>query len=341
MATVSSPQPIPDPKRPAEDGPPPAPEESAFVRGLRHAYRSYRNGPLRPGHSALRHVLRRTLGSRYRVTLRSGLRLELDLTQGIQSTIFWYDGDVEPQLSWALREFLPLGGWMIDCGANCGLFGLEARLYRKANVLFVEPHPTLAAQVRRNVELNGWTESCRVLEAAASDHEGHADLHLCATNDGSHSLDADWPILGGPSGSRVRVPLVTLGRVIDERVGAGRVDFMKIDTEGHDLSVLRGLGDRLDPDRLTLMYLELGKHRREASELLHSRGYSGFLYRRDLLDGVALRRALRRAADGTPPCLFTPFDGASGDGESLWCGMGSPAERRLLEIARTGRENPS
>lgn len=313
---------------------PRAPVESALVRRARLAYRAYRNGPFRPFHSALRHLLRRAVGSRYRITLGSGLRMEVDLTQGIQSTIFWYDGDVEPQLTWALREFLPRGGWMIDCGANCGLFGLEARQHRDARVVFVEPHPTLAAQVRRNIQANGWSDACRVIEAAASDHEGHADLFLCATNDGSHSLDADWPILGGRPTAKVRVPVVTLDRVIREHLASERVGFLKIDTEGHDLSVLRGLGDQLRPDRLAMLYLELGKHRQEAGELLRSRGYCGFVYRRDLLDGVALRRALRRNGDASVPCLFTPFEASSADGESLWCGLDSPADRHLRDIAR-------
>ncbi len=272
------------------------------------------------------------------VTLRSGLRMELDLGQGIQSTIFWYDGDVEPQLTWALREFLPLGGWMIDCGANCGLFGLEARLHRGARVLLIEPHPVLADQVRRNIELNAWSDTCRVITAAASDHAGRADLHLCGTNDGSHSLDADWPILATGTSSTIEVTLITLADVLRNDVPSGRVDFLKIDTEGHDFSVLTGLGDCLRPDRVAMLYLELGNHREKAVELLRSRGYAGFSYRRDLLDGVALRRAMRRAADGAPPCLYTPVESSPGlEGETLWCEAGSAAERRLLEIASMSR----
>ncbi|MGE3309317.1 MAG: FkbM family methyltransferase [Limisphaerales bacterium] len=259
--------------------------------------------------------------------------MELDLGQGIQSTIFWYDGDVEPQLTWALREFVPLGGWMIDCGANCGLFGLEARLHRGAHVFLIEPHPVLAEQVRRNIELNGWSDACRVIQAAASDQAGRAELHLCGTNDGSHSLDADWPILATGPSATIEVNRITLAEMLRGDIPSGRVDFLKIDTEGHDLSVLAGLGDDLRPERVAMLYLELGNHREKAIGLLRSRGYAGFSYRHDLLDGVALRRAMRRAADGAPPCLYTPIESSPAtDGETLWCGVGSPAERRLLEI---------
>lgn len=307
--------------------------ESSLIRALRLGYRAYRNGPVRVGHSLLRRILAGFIRGTWRVTLRSGLRMELDLSQGIQNTIFWYDGDVEPQLTWAILEFLPMGGRMVDCGANCGLFGLEARLHRHAKVRFIEPHPTLGARVVRNIQLNGWQESCRLVAAAASDHRGRADLFLCDSNDGSHSLHADWPILGDRPAAKVEVPLVTLEDVIQQEFGSERIDFLKIDTEGHDFSVLRGLGDSLVPNRVAMLYLELGNHREAAIEWLRTRGYSGFAYRRDWLDGVALRRAMRRAADGQAPLLYTPLVGTGDTSETLWCGKGSDAEQQLLELA--------
>ena len=286
-------------------------------------------------------MLGRFVSGTWIVTLRSGLKMELDLSQGIQSTIFWYDGDVEPQLTWAIREFLPMGGRMVDCGANCGLFGLEARLHRHATVRFIEPHPMLGARVLQNIALNGWQESCRLIAAAASDQRGRADLFLCDSNDGSHSLHADWPILGNRPAGKVEVALVTLEDILQQEFGSDRVDFLKIDTEGHDYSVLRGLGETLNPDRVGMLYLELGNHREAAIQCLRNRGYSGFAYRRDLLDGVSLRRAMRHAADGQAPLLYTPITGAGDTSETLWCGTGSPEERHLLELAGRGSRGAS
>jgi len=315
--------------------------ETRVVRFLRLSYRGYRNGRIRVGHSLFRRMLGRYLSGTWTVTLRSGLKMELDLSQGIQNTIFWYDGDVEPQLTWAIREFLPMGGRMVDCGANCGLFGLEARLHRQATVRLVEPHPVLGARVLQNIALNGWQDSCQLIAAAASDHQGRADLFLCDSNDGSHSLHADWPIIGNRPSGKVDVALVTLEEVLQREFGSGSVDFVKIDTEGHDFSVLRGLGESLNPDRVRMLYLELGNHREAAIQWLQSRGYSGFAYRRDLLDGVALRRAMRRAADGQAPLLYTPLRGTGETSETLWCGKGSAAERHLLELAgRASGVNP-
>ena len=47
----------------------------------------------------------------------------------------------------------------------------RARRFREAPVWFVEPHPRLAALIRRNVALNGWERSCTMVEAAASDRD--------------------------------------------------------------------------------------------------------------------------------------------------------------------------
>src|SRR6266699_1577078 len=132
----------------------------AYSDFARHLFRRYRNGPITLGHSVFKRALASGLAEREEVRLRSGLRLQLDLTKGNQNTIFWQDGDIEVQLYWAIRELLPVGGVFVDCGANCGLMGLLARQYRRAKVLFVEPHPRLAQTIAANIQLNGFGASC-------------------------------------------------------------------------------------------------------------------------------------------------------------------------------------
>ena len=54
------------------------------------------------------------------------------------------------------------------------------------------------------------------------------------------------------------------------------VDFLKIDTEGHDFFVLKGLGAWLRPERISTIYTEMGDHREPITQLLKSRGYTPF-----------------------------------------------------------------
>src|SRR5438046_2176227 len=124
--------------------------------------------------------------------LRSKLRLQLDRIKENQNTIFWQDGDIEVQLYWAIRELMPLGGTFVDCGANCGLMGLLARRYRRARVLFIEPHPRLAQTIEANIELNEFAGSCELTQCAVSDRNGEADFYEDLRADGSHSIHKDW-----------------------------------------------------------------------------------------------------------------------------------------------------
>src|SRR5208282_3111502 len=97
--------------------------EGSFSRFARHFYRSYRNGRIRIGHSLIRRALQQMVAKRQEIQLRSGLKMDLDLTKGNENGIFWSDGDAEVALTWAIRELLPIGGVFVDCGANCGLMG--------------------------------------------------------------------------------------------------------------------------------------------------------------------------------------------------------------------------
>jgi FkbM family methyltransferase len=305
--------------------------ESGFTHAARRFFLWYRNG-LSVAHPVLRRALRAMLQRHQRVILHNGLKMQVDLDRIVQHTIFWYDGDMEPQLSWAVREFLPVGGALIDCGANCGFIGLEARLQKHARVLFVEPHPELAATIRTNVELNGWNDSCKVFQAAASDLSGTARLFICREYDGSHSLLSDW---WKHESEKATVPVkcVVLRDLMESEPGFDKLDFLKIDTEGNDFKVLKGLGDRLAPENVRTLYTELGREADAARRLMGERGYVGFAYQRGL-SSRQLRRAVRRYAAGEPVAFYLPLDECREGGETLWCAKGSAQEAFLRELAQ-------
>lgn len=306
---------------------------SPLASALRRTYRIYRNQPLCPAHGLLKRAFSLLVARRQQVRLRNGLRLELDLDRIVQNTIFWLDGDVEPALEWVVRDLLPPGGTLVDCGANCGFVGLLARQIRLAHVLFVEPHPRLAASIRRNLELNGWNDAARVIEAAASDADGEVTLHESARFDGSHSVLPDWVAGESSPGREIRVPARTLRSVLDAVPGFERVDLLKVDTEGHDVAVLRGLGDQLHPDRIRAVYIEMGRDRDEGFRRLADAGYSGYVSRS--LRRRALNRLRRGQARGEPVAYFTPVPAAGPppETETLWVPRNSPADAFLSQLA--------
>jgi FkbM family methyltransferase len=307
---------------------------SGFARRL---FQGYRSGPITLGHSLLRRALAAGLATRQEVRLRSGLRLQLDLSKGSQSTIFWLDGNIEVQLYWAIRELLPLGGVFVDCGANCGLMGLLARQYRQARVLFVEPHPRLAKTIEANIQLNGFTETCQLAQCAVSDQDGEVDFYENLSRDGAHSIHKDW---AGGMREFGKVKCATLAGLLAEHA-LTKVHFLKVDTEGNDLAVLRGAGSWLRPQAIELIYVEMSRDRELIRALLEANGYVGFVNTLKNQREVAKRR--KDYERGGRACFFTPLRaGPDRDqqqqGEVLWCPKGSEVEACLRELAQTDRD---
>jgi hypothetical protein len=113
------------------------------------------------------------------VTLPWGCPIEIDIREVIGRSI-WKIGLYEfaaAEVLWRLGQRDMLA---VDVGANIGaLTGLLAR--RCGQVWAIEPHPDIAARLRRNVahfcDLPNFAP-CRVFELALSDHEGEAYLGL-------------------------------------------------------------------------------------------------------------------------------------------------------------------
>ena len=117
----------------------------------------------------------------------------------------------------------------VDVGANVGYFtGLLAQ--RVGGVIALEPNPLLWPIIAENVER--WGMTIRLVPWAASDSTGHARLHLPA----SYEQNTGVGTLEECEGVSYEVKTTRLDDVIAGR----RVGILKIDVEGHELSVLEG-----------------------------------------------------------------------------------------------------
>jgi FkbM family methyltransferase len=124
------------------------------------------------------------------------------------------------------------GGRVIDVGANVGLHAIRlARLVGpEGRVYAVEPAPDNLAYLRANLERLG-VENVEVLALAASDERGTRRFFLQErpTHHGFYER---------PEGRGRAIEVATAP--LDDRVD-GPVDLVKIDTEGAEIEVLRGL----------------------------------------------------------------------------------------------------
>lgn len=144
---------------------------------------------------------------------------------------------------------------MFDVGANEGMFSSDLlAVFPNASVCSFEPHgktfERLSARVgdRCSVFNFGLGESAGSMKLYdVGDHaEGtsHASLYANVISDIHHrEVDA------------VDVEIKRLDDVASE-LGVDRIDFLKIDTEGHELSVLKGAEQLLAENRIDVIHFE-------------------------------------------------------------------------------------
>ena len=148
-----------------------------------------------------------------------------------------YLGQFEHDVIGFLSHYLKPGMIVFDVGANIGVYSLLSAKYvgEHGAVHAFEPTPETFAHLCTNVELNGFMHIC-LNQLAVAEKSGMSMLYLYEQN-GMNSLAAqDWT--GKPLG-QVMVKTISL----DEYVSAKdlpRVDLLKIDVEGAELSVLKG-----------------------------------------------------------------------------------------------------
>jgi FkbM family methyltransferase len=120
-----------------------------------------------------------------------------------------------------------------------------------------EPAPRTFQILKDNVQVNGLRESglIELYCAAVSDTVGEAKLSIYDDNSGHNTL------FGRESDSRVAVNTVTLDSVLDHK----RVDVVKIDAEGAEAMILRGMRNILDANPQVVVLMEFApSHLRRA-----------------------------------------------------------------------------
>jgi FkbM family methyltransferase len=162
------------------------------------------------------------------------------------SHIFWRGSYSREQLR-LLEQTLSDDSTFVDVGANRGEFSIAAALkLREGRVVSFEPHPRIFDELLRNVAINELT-NVQAIQIGLADRS--AEAQLFEAND--VSSDGSWNAgLGTIHEMRARQRIVAKIKlapldVIREELDLRRIDVMKIDVEGAELSVLRGAADAI------------------------------------------------------------------------------------------------
>jgi FkbM family methyltransferase len=143
------------------------------------------------------------------------------------------------------------GGTLIDVGANVGSVALLLADTIEDAILF-EPNPVAAARARENLARNHL--GFKVYEYALSDSNGEVRFECHGAVDSTgHVIAGD---AGGPTASRI-VQCIAFDEFLRRHGGPGvPVSLVKIDVEGHENWVLRGMRKFLAEKRPPLAMFE-------------------------------------------------------------------------------------
>jgi FkbM family methyltransferase len=157
-----------------------------------------------------------------------------------------------------LRALLPGCTVAFDVGAHVGDWtALALEIEPSLQIHCFEPFPGSYGQLEQRF---GGAANVRLNSFALSDQAGEASLHV-------HEGESDRNSLHGAGRSSEPVRLRTLDEYCESE-GVERVDYLKIDTEGHELAVLRGAEGALRAGRIRYVQVEYGPAYLEAGATL-------------------------------------------------------------------------
>ena len=136
---------------------------------------------------------------------------------------FWELSNLEK-----VRKYIPLGGVVVDAGANIGNHSVYFAAVCKAGKVFAfEPQVQVGRILKRNLELNGVLGQVEVVPVALSSQNGRMTIGF---NDVGNVAGMSFRSEDGGCYE---------ARTLDA-MAYGRLDFLKIDVEGAQLKLLQG-----------------------------------------------------------------------------------------------------
>jgi FkbM family methyltransferase len=181
----------------------------------------------------------------------------VDVALGNDNSLCLYVcGSFEPNEFSFLDGFLKPGMVFIDVGANDGYFSLFAarRVGAKGMVVAIEPSTRERINLKRNITRNR-LDNVHIVSTALGAAAGEADLRLAQSTHSGHNTLGRFAYDDVKAANVERVTLTTLDEVV-RKLDLDRVDFIKIDVEGAEASVVAGAASVLSSLR-PLMLLEI------------------------------------------------------------------------------------
>lgn len=167
-------------------------------------------------------------------------------------------------------------GCCVEVGGFDGITGSNTYFFEQLGwrTLVVEPMPEFCNKIRT-------ARSCEIAEVAASDKSGEVDFYVAvgvetlSTMEKCESHFARIKNLSQQEVEKITVKTVRLDDILFER-GMTDIDFLTIDVEGHEMSVLAGMA--FDAIKPRIIIIEDNSHGldRQVNNFMKSKSYTRF-----------------------------------------------------------------
>jgi FkbM family methyltransferase len=181
-------------------------------------------------------------GKELRIVTRKGVQYELDLSEGIDISLFLF-GNFQSHVIKNKYMQIPADAVIIDVGANIGVISLSfAHTFPSARIFAFEPTHYALNKLKRNLSLNPDLSNCvTVVNSFVSEQTvANADIKAFSSwKVGEKTEEAIHPVHLGTAKSTEGVGSITLNDFCKQN-SLTKIDLIKIDTDGHEYEVLNG-----------------------------------------------------------------------------------------------------
>ena len=165
------------------------------------------------------------------------------------------------------------GDVVIETGANLGYFTLMALQKPGVKVIAMEPLPDNVRILKMNLALNNVHDRVEVHQLAASDKEGMATFYVSKMCNSGGLFQKEKNVTGS-----IEVKTVKLDDFLPKKLPNS---YLRMDTEGAELPIIRGMHERLKKHPPKKMFIEIhpkelalqGSSAKDFMDVLKTYGY--------------------------------------------------------------------